>query len=216
MRETPGGALRHWWEWLGLNLGKRAGTVAMVGLLVTLVFGVGVTKLRFSTSNSDYLNTNDPAWIDNVNYSKVFGGDPMAVLFTTKPGMTVDNLFTPANQREFKIVAAKLAKDPWVFNAVTPLDAMQFGSLLLKSPTGSPLNSPAGQLLSNAVKRDPSAASRKIRSAYLIKEGEILTTFLPVAAGAVQPQVGQLRRPRADRRGPGIPWARSCPTTPTR
>ncbi|HXQ90604.1 MAG TPA: MMPL family transporter [Acidimicrobiales bacterium] len=188
MRKTPGGALRRWWEWLGLNLGKRAGTVAMVGLLVTLVFGVGVTKLRFSTSNSDYLNTNDPAWIDNVNYSKVFGGDPMAVLFTMKPGMTVDNLFTPANQREFKIAAAKLAKDPWVFSAVTPLDAMQFGSVLLQSSTGSPLNSPAGQLLSNAVKRDPSAASRRIRSAYLIKEGELLTHFAPSQQVLSNPQ----------------------------
>ena len=90
--------MRRTWEWLGLNLGKRAGVVAICGLLITLGLGFGITTLRFTTSNSDYLNTNDPAWINNVNYEKVFGGDPMAVLFTMKPGTTVDNLLTKQNQ----------------------------------------------------------------------------------------------------------------------
>ena len=93
--------MRRTWEWLGLNLGKRAGTVAICGLLITLGLGFGITTLRFTTSNSDYLNTNDPAWINNVNYENVFGGDPMAVLFTMKPGTTVDNLLTKNNQKAF-------------------------------------------------------------------------------------------------------------------
>ncbi len=115
--------MRRTWEWLGLNLGKRAGVVAICGLLITLGLGFGITTLRFTTSNSDYLNKNDPAWINNVNYEKVFGGDPMAVLFTMKPGTTVDNLLTKHNQAQFRTISAKLAKDPWVFSAVTPMDA---------------------------------------------------------------------------------------------
>src|SRR5580692_10619933 len=141
--------MRRTWEWLGLNLGKRAGTVAICGLLITLALGFGITTLRFTTSNSDYLNNNDPAWINNVNYEKVFGGDPIAVLFTMKPGTTVDNLLTKHNQDEFRLIATRLAADPWVFSAVSPMDALQFALKLLSSPTGSPLDSPAYHLLQN-------------------------------------------------------------------
>ena len=52
----------------------------------------------------------------------------MAVLFTMKPGTTVDNLLTQHNQAEFRTIAAKLSHDPWVFSAVTPMDALQFGA----------------------------------------------------------------------------------------
>src|SRR6202035_4771842 len=130
--------MRRTWEWLGLNRGKRAGAVTIVGLLVTFALGFGIVKLRFTTSNSDYLNNNDPAWVNNVNYSKVFGGDPMAVLFTMKPGTTVDNLLTRHNQNEFTNISKALAKDHWVFSAVTPKDALKFGQTLLSSPSGSP------------------------------------------------------------------------------
>jgi uncharacterized protein len=163
--------MRRTWEWLGLNLGKRAGTVAICGLLVTILLGFGITKLRFTTSNSDYLNTNDPAWINNVNYEKVFGGDPMAVLFTMKPGTTVDNLLTKKNIAAFKTISAKLHQDPWVFSAVTPMDALQFAQQLLSSPTGSPLDSPAYHLLQGAISRDTDPADKQIRAHYLTQEG---------------------------------------------
>ena len=37
--------MRRWWSWLGLNLGKRAGIVSVVGLLVTLSLGLGIVHL---------------------------------------------------------------------------------------------------------------------------------------------------------------------------
>ncbi len=163
--------MRRYWEWLGLNLGKRAGTVAIVGLLVSVALGAGIVKLRFTTSNSDYLNKNDTAWVDNVNYEKVFGGDPMAILFTTKPGTTVDSFFTPQNQAAFRSIAQRLAHDPWVFSAVTPLDALQVGAQLLTSSTGSVLDTPAAGMLEQALRSDPNAASKAKRSKYLIDEG---------------------------------------------
>jgi hypothetical protein len=171
--------MRRTWEWLGLNLGKRAGTVAIVGLVVTMALGFGIVKLRFTTSNSDYLNNNDPAWINNVNYEKVFGGDPMAVLFTMKPGTTVDNLLTLHNQNEFRTIAKNLKADHWVFSAVTPLDALALGQTLLSSPTGSPLDSPAFHLLEGAISRDPSATDRYKRSHYLTQEGIALANVPP-------------------------------------
>ncbi len=163
--------MRRTWEWLGLNLGKRAGTVAICGLLITLALGFGITTLRFTTSNSDYLNNNDPAWINNVNYEKVFGGDPMATLFTMKPGTTVDNLLTKHNQNEFRTIATKLSQDPWVFSAVTPMDALQFAQKLLSSATGSPLDSEAFKLLQGAISRDKDPADKQKRAHYLTQEG---------------------------------------------
>jgi hydrophobe/amphiphile efflux-3 (HAE3) family protein len=168
--------MRRFWGWLGLNLGRRAGTVALIGLLVTLTLGIGIVKVRFSTSNSDYLNSNDPAWIDNVNYSKVFGGDPMAVLFTMNPGKTVADLFTKSNQAKMQSIESRLLRDPWVFSAVTPLDAMNLSQLLLSSPNGV-LDSPAAVILENAVKRDPSVHSKALRANYLVAEGTIENTF---------------------------------------
>jgi uncharacterized protein len=171
--------MRRTWEWLGLNLGKRAGVVGICGLLLTVGLGFGITTLRFTTSNSDYLNTNDPAWINNVNYEKVFGGDPMAVLFTMKPGTTVDNLLTKHNQAEFKMISARLGKDPWVFSDVTPMDALQFAQKLLSSPSGGPLNSPAFKLLQSAISRDTDPADKQIRAHYLTQEGIQLAKTLP-------------------------------------
>ena len=58
-----GGHMRRSWEWLGLNLGKHAGIVACLGIVLTVVLGAGLGDVRFSTSNSDYLDHNDPAAI---------------------------------------------------------------------------------------------------------------------------------------------------------
>jgi hydrophobe/amphiphile efflux-3 (HAE3) family protein len=171
--------LRRTWEWLGLNLGKHAVLVAIVGFVITLVLGLGISQLRFTTSNSDYLNNNDRAWVNNVNYERVFGGDPMAVLFTMKPGTTVDNLLTPHNQAEFRTIATRLSHDPWVFSAVTPLDALELGQVLLHSATGSPLDSPAAKFLLDAAQRDPSPVDRQKRGRYAANQASALAQFTP-------------------------------------
>jgi uncharacterized protein len=144
--------MRRFWGWLGLNLGRRAGVVAIIGLLVTMTLGLGIVKLRFSTSNSDYLNTNDPAWIDNVNYSHTFGGDPMAMMFTMDRGKTVANLFTASNQAKMQTIENRLARDPWVFSEASPLDAMELSQILLSSPDGLAIDSPAAHILELAVR----------------------------------------------------------------
>lgn len=184
--------MRRVWGWLGLNLGKRAGVVSMVGLLVTMVFGLGVTTLRFTTTNADYLNPKDPAWLDNVAYQNVFGGDPMLVMFTMKHGCvpsaqlictksgqySVDDFFTPANQAQMKRIGTELQADKWVFADVTPLDAMALSNALLSIPAGGTvLDSPAAGMLERAVKVDPSNKSKGTRFNYLSKEGTLETSF---------------------------------------
>ena len=172
--------MRRFWGWLGLNLGKRAGLVAVLGLLVTIAFGYGVTTLRFTTTNADYLNPKDPAWLANVAYEKAFGGDPMAVMFTMDQGKTVDDFFTPANQAEMVKVGSQLQADPWVYSEVTPLDAMKLSNLLLAIPPGgSILDAPAAKMLEQAVRSDPSKASQAKRFAYLQAEGQGESSFTP-------------------------------------
>ena len=41
--------MRRVWAWMALNFGKHAGIVGVVGLAITLVLGVGITKLDFAT-----------------------------------------------------------------------------------------------------------------------------------------------------------------------
>jgi hydrophobe/amphiphile efflux-3 (HAE3) family protein len=169
--------MRRWWEWLGLNLGKRAGVVGIVGLAVTFVLGIGVTQLTFSTSNNDYLNKNDPAYVQNQKYTSLFGGDPMAVEFTMNKGETVDNLFTPANQKTFLAMEAKLNKDPAVFSVISPMDSMGLSQVLLRSPDGSVLDSPAAKMLLGAYIADTNPKSRAARWSYILTNAHGISQF---------------------------------------
>ena len=191
--------MRRTWEWLGLNLGKRAGTVAICGLLVTLGLGFGITTLRFTTSNSDYLNKNDPAWINNVNYEKVFGGDPMAVLFTMKPGTTVDNLLTKHNQAAVPHHLGQAGEDPWVFSAVTPMDALQFAAEAAEQPHRQPTrqprlrDSPGSHLRRQGPRRQAEAGPLPDPGGHPARQDAARRP------GPLQSQVDGLRHPRAGR-----------------
>ncbi|NNN22235.1 MAG: MMPL family transporter [Acidimicrobiales bacterium] len=158
--------MRNFWSWLGLNLGKRAGIVALVGLLVTMGLGIGMVKLKFVTSNASYLNQNDLAQQENANFEKVFGGDPMASMITMNPGSSINNLFTPANQAAMNKIETELDKDPSVFRVVTPMDVMHLSQNLVVAP-GGPVYSIAGSLLLYAYQHDLSPSSQKLRLANL-------------------------------------------------
>ena len=78
--------MRKFWAKLAVQLGKRAGLVSVVGLLVTLGLGFGITKLEFATGQDAYLNKGDQVYKDNVHYQNLFGGQAMVVLFTMDKG----------------------------------------------------------------------------------------------------------------------------------
>jgi hydrophobe/amphiphile efflux-3 (HAE3) family protein len=165
--------VRRTWEWLGLNLGKHAGVVACIGLAITIVLGFGLTSVHLTTGNSDYLNGNDPLAIGNQEYTSHFGDDPIAVLFTMKPGTIVDDLLTPANQIEMRRVDDELSKNPSIFNFVSPLSVLDFASGIQSGPDL------AAQMYVSAYERDPSATSRAARSAYAVAEARLLNAFSP-------------------------------------
>ena len=48
--------MQKFWSWLAVNLGKHAGIVSIVGLVITVVLGLGITQLEFATGQDSYLN----------------------------------------------------------------------------------------------------------------------------------------------------------------
>jgi hydrophobe/amphiphile efflux-3 (HAE3) family protein len=152
------------WSWLGLNLGKHAGIVAVVGVLVTLVFGFGITKLEFATGQDSYLNKDDEVYKDSVAYQELFGGQAMLSLVTMDEGHSVVELFTDGNLATWEQVEADLAAGgDLVFGVVSPRTALEFTHNLVDSPSGNPAESVAGQILLGATERDPSPEGQAAR-----------------------------------------------------
>ena len=167
--------MRKFWSWLGLNLGKYANVVGVVGLLITLILGIGMVRLKFVTSNSSYLNSTDLAQQENTSYESHFGGDPMVVMITATKSNTIDNLFTSSNQAQINSVEKKLKKLPQVFSVATPLDALKLSSALVSSPNGNPIDSPAAKMLLYAYQHDTSPSSQKLRLNYLLASSSQLS-----------------------------------------
>jgi len=54
--------------------------VAVLGLLVTLFLGFGITRLEFQTGQDSYFNKSDQVYKDSVAYQDLFGGQAMLML----------------------------------------------------------------------------------------------------------------------------------------
>ncbi|HEY8526535.1 MAG TPA: MMPL family transporter [Acidimicrobiales bacterium] len=157
--------MRRVWAWMALNFGKRAGTVGAIGLAVTLVLGVGITRLEFSTGQDSYLNKSDQVYEDNVAYQDLFGGQAMVTLFTMDEGHDVVDLFTSDNLERLRRLEERVAAVEGVQNVITPLTALQFTQNLVSSDTGDVTQSVAGQALLNAREREPDPEAQQIRLA---------------------------------------------------
>jgi uncharacterized protein len=169
--------MRRVWAWMALNFGKHAGIVGVIGLAITLILGLGITKLDFATGQDSYLNKSDQVYKDNVAYQDLFGGEAMVTLFTMDEGKTVTDLFTPDNIEHMRQVDADLHRAEGVTTVVTPLTALQFTQNLVTGPAGAPndvTQSVAGKALLSAQSRDPSPAGQAARLADASKTLERL------------------------------------------
>ena len=158
MADTPNDTrMRRFWSWLAVELGKRAGLVALIGLIITLVAGYGTTKLKFATGQDSYLNSSDQVAKDNVAYQSLFGGQAMLVLLTADQGKTVLDISNAHNQVEMDKVATELRAHPdLIESVVTPGVALQWSdNLIQKTADGQisadPTGSVAGQALLTAL-----------------------------------------------------------------
>ena len=174
--------MRKFWSNLAVQLGKRAGIVSLVGLVLTMGIGFGVTKLQFATGQDSYLNSNEQIAKDNVAYQDLFGGQIMIVLFSLDEGTSHADLLTGKNRKAFDEVAKELCgkvvdnscnADPTIKSVVSPITAMQLSDSLIQrsydDPTklaGSPLDAIAGTALSDAMTREkPDSKEFKARVA---------------------------------------------------
>ena len=154
MPETPHfSRMQRFWSWLAVELGKRAGLVAAVGLLLTLVAGYGATQLKFSTGQDSYLNASDQVYKDNVAYQGLFGGEAMLVLLTANDGQTVVDLSNPHNLAEMQKVADQLNAHPDLVEAVvTPGTALTWSDdLIQKTPEGQVSTNPTASVAGHAL-----------------------------------------------------------------
>jgi uncharacterized protein len=157
--------MERFWRFIAVQLGKRAGLVSVVGLLITLTLGFGITKLQFSTGQDSYLNKSDTVYKDNVAYQRLFGGQAMLTLVTMDKGHTVNELFTPANQAKWRAVEDELHKGKGIVGVISPRTVLEFSDHLVQSPSGDPTQSVAGKALVNATAQDVSAEGQAARSA---------------------------------------------------
>ena len=158
--------MRRVWAWMALNFGRRAGLVGVIGLVVTLVLGLGITQLEFATGQDSYLNTDEETYKDSVAYQDLFGGQAMVSLFTMDEGQTVADLFTPANIEHLQQVEDDLRATEGVFSVISPLTALEFTQNMVTGPPDARVGvteSPAGLALLGARERDTDPESSAIR-----------------------------------------------------
>jgi len=158
--------MQQFWSWLAVQLGKRAGLVAVVGLLITLILGAGTTRLTFATGQDSYLNPEDQVAIDNVAYQDLFGGEAMLVLITADPGKTVVDIASRENLEKLDAAAATLKADTEsIEGVVSPRTGLAWSDSLIQSPDGNSLNSIAGKALQAAIAADTSDGGAATRTA---------------------------------------------------
>ena len=155
--------MRRAWAWLALNSGKHAGIFGVVGLAITLVLGLGITKLDFATGQDSYLNKDEQVYKDSVAYQDLFGGQAMLSLFTMEEGQTVTDLFTPANIAHMRQVEEDMRATEGVFTVISPLTALEFTQNLVASDSGDVTQSVAGQAVLGAREREPDPAAQALR-----------------------------------------------------
>lgn len=159
--------MHKFWAWLGLNLGKRAGLVSIVGLVITVALGFGIPKLEFATGQDSYLNKDEEIYKNSVAYQDLFGGQAMVTLVTLGEGQELIDLFTPENVAQWEQVEADLREEggDQISGIVTPLNALAFTNALVLPPSGNVVDGVAAQLLLGATDRDPTEEGKAVRTA---------------------------------------------------
>ena len=130
--------MQRFWSYLAVQLGKHAIWVTLIGLVVTVALGLGITQLKFATGQDSYLNKSDQVYKDNVVYQRLFGGEAMLTVITMEPGHTVDELFTGDGPQQLRDFHDTVKASGEVEAVVTPLTILQFSDALVSSPGRQP------------------------------------------------------------------------------
>ena len=179
--------MQRFWTWLAIQSGHRAGWVALVGVILTVGLGFGITQLEFATGQDSYLNSDDQVYIDSVAYQDLFGGQAMLGLVTMDDGHTVDELFDGDGIAQWQALHDDLSAmtidgsadgAPAYASVVTPLIALEYTDTLIQQGSdGDPTKGIAGTLLLQAL-----AAEEPGSEAAAIRQEDAAQTLQRVSA----------------------------------
>lgn len=181
--------MQKFWSNLAVTLGRRAGIVGLVGLMLTVALGFGLTRLEFATGQDSYLNADDQVAIDNQAYQDLFGGQIMITLFTLEDGMTHADLGTGENAKAIRAVTEELEANKDIKAVVSPLTAIEFSNNLIQrsfadptnpEPAATPLDTIAGVALGEAIERETEPEPRAVREADRNRTSCRLLGFTPL------------------------------------
>ncbi len=182
--------MQRFWSWLAVELGKRAGLVALIGLIMTLVLGYGITRLEFATGQDSYLNKDDQVYIDNVAYQNLFGGQAMLGLITMDEGHTIAELFDADGTAQLQALHDDLMADDDYVSVITPLTVLGYTDTLVQGtePGGDPARGIAGTItLRAAAAAEPGSEEATARQEDAVRTLE--------RAGAIAPEERTLDNP---------------------
>src|SRR4051794_12719707 len=173
-----GGVMQRFWSYIAVQLGKHAIWVTVIGLLVTIGLGLGITQLKFATGQDSYLNTNEAVYKDNVVYQRLFGGQAMLTVISMDRGHTVDELFTGDGAQQLRQFHDTLKASGDVEAVVSPLTILRFSDSLVSSPDGNPTSSVAAKaLLAAQAKEKPGSPAAAARAQDSVKTLTRLTAI---------------------------------------
>jgi hydrophobe/amphiphile efflux-3 (HAE3) family protein len=148
--------------------------VSVIGLLITLTLGAGISKLEFATGQDSYLNKSDQVYKDNVAYQDLFGGEAMLTLITMDEGHTVEELLEPKNRHAIDTVIKKLRDSGQLLGVVGPTTVLDFSARLVQGTTGNPLEAPAALAVNSAIERAPPQDKAKREADFQKTAGKLL------------------------------------------
>lgn len=184
-RESKGEStvMQRFWSWLAVNLGRHAGMVTAIGLVFTVVLGIGITRIEFATGQDSYIQKGSKLYDDNLEYQELFGGNALLTAITMDKGHFVDEMFTPDTVEEIDRVASEMRDADHVMNVISPVSAMQFSADLVKAPEGGTVFDAVGtKALTEATEQAKArgdTASVEAREADLLVTSERLLAIPP-------------------------------------
>jgi predicted RND superfamily exporter protein len=123
--------MESFWRNAGVQLGKHWKIVLAVVAAITLVLGIGATRIQFATGQDSYLNPDSQIALDNVEFQDNFGGETVILLFSAQDGHDISDLYLGANLDELRRLNTELATVDNVFSVITPLTSLTYSDALI-------------------------------------------------------------------------------------
>jgi hydrophobe/amphiphile efflux-3 (HAE3) family protein len=110
------------WTRLGGFVGRHARGVLAGVIAVVVVFALGALNIGFDTSQDALIGANSQVALDNVQYQKAFGGEPMLVMFSG----SVNDLTSSAKLEQVRRLEAALKRSGKFYSVIGPYNTLRY------------------------------------------------------------------------------------------